>query len=324
MKKVSCIIVSFNVRELLKDCLESLRVEREHLSIEIVIVDNASSDGSPEMLSELGKEDSDLRIVLNAENVGFAAACNQGADLAEGDILIFLNPDTIVPAGTTKGMLDFIAADPDVGIVGPRIEYPDGSLQFSCGEELDLRYSFFEAFRLWTVSPRLFGGGRYMSWRHDEVRDVGWVSGGCLMIRRTLFRELHGFDETFFLYTEDMDLCLRAKRMGRRVVYWPNARILHSEAKSAVQLRGDSLVRRYRARLYYFKKHHGIGSSLLLRLIFFASSLAESIVVGVAALLRRDGAYLDIMRAHLAAAIRVLFLSVPSPSRGKDADSSGN
>jgi len=312
-RTISVIIVSFNVKDHLIRCLESLEREENRGLVDIIVVDNASWDGTLKILEGFLSDSVKTKAISNKENVGFARACNQGAKINGGEYLLFLNPDTVVPAGTLGALAEYMDRNQDVSIIGPRITYPDGSLQMSCGTRLSLKNSLFESFRLWVFSRRLFGGSHYRSWDHDSTRDVDWISGGCMMIKKEIFFELGGFDENYFLYTEDMDLCLRARLKGYRVVYWPKVYATHHEAQSSKVVRTYALTSRYRSRLYYFKKHHGNFMSQVHRLVFASASLFESMVVGVLGLFLRDREYFEILRAHLGAVLRIWFMVIPDP-----------
>jgi len=305
--KVSIIIVSFNSKEPLKQCLESLLRNIDE-DMEIIVVDNASTDGTREMLQQI--QWPNLNVIFNKTNLGFAKACNQGAKVSKGDYLLFLNPDTIIQVEVVRELSELLDRRTDVGIVGPKILYPDGALQLSCGEVPRLHYAIFEAFRLWMVSKRLFGGYRYMTWDHDEERDVGWVSGACLMIRRKLFDEVGGFDENFFIYDEDADLCLRVKSHGYRVIYYPKTSIVHVGGESSRTVRAYALVKGYQSKIYYFKKHHGMLTSELLRASLIISSAIKAIVAPIIGIFKREPEYFRIGKAHLIAALRTLIRSI--------------
>jgi len=306
--KVSIIIVSFNCQEELGGCLKRLLQDEDDGYIETIVVDNASTDGTLEMLQQI--EHPGLRVIVNKENVGFSKACNQGARVSRGEFLLFLNPDAVPKINTIRELAKFLEYRRDVGIVGPKILYDDGTLQLSCGKVPCLHYTIFEAFRLWMISKRLFGGYRYMTWDHSEERDVGWVSGACLMIRRNLFEEVGGFDENFFLYGEDADLCLRVQRHGYRVIYFPKVNIIHLEARSSKRVRSHALSRGYRSKLYYFREHHGILQAEILRIVFVLSSVIKAITAPLIGVLKGNPEYFSIGKAHIIAALKTFLRKV--------------
>lgn len=313
--RVSIIIISFNVKDLLKNCIESLKREAQEVPLEVIVVDNDSSDGTKEILEDMQGNSQQLKVILNTENRGFATANNQGASQSSGEYLLFLNPDTVVQPGLVASLAEYLDRHADVGIVGPQIVYPDGSLQLSCGKIPSLHCTILEAFQLWRVSRTFFGGYRYAAWEHDSLRKVGWVSGACLMIRRNLFGCIGGFDENFFLYAEDADLCLRAMKKGFHVIYFPYSTLIHYEGQSSRKVRDQSLLRGYQSKLYFFKKHAGNPHILILRLTFCVSSFVKSVVASIAARAFRNREYFLISKAHLSAMLRVLFLAVPKPPK---------
>jgi GT2 family glycosyltransferase len=307
--KVSLIIVSFNVKELLKECLDNLFSKDISFPLEIIVVDNASTDGTVEMLTR--DISSKVKKIFNKNNFGFARACNQGAKLSSGGQYLFLNPDTIVRPEQIQKLSEYLSMHPDVGILGPRILNKDGSLQLTCGPIPSPRGTMFEALRLSRISSKLFGGYQYMSWAHDTPRKVGWVSGACLLIGRELFHEEGGFDENFLLYAEDVDLCIRIGRQGFKVLYWPEVCIIHLGAQSSRKVRSQALVMGYQSKLYYLQKHHGRIQCVGLRAIFILSSILTVIAALTAALLNRNNEYIGIARAHLMAAVQLLSLQIP-------------
>jgi GT2 family glycosyltransferase len=307
--KVSIIIVSYNIKGLLEECLNNLLSTDNSFPLEIIVVDNASIDGTIDMLSQ--KISSKVKTILNKDNLGFAKACNQGAKLSLGEQFLFLNPDTIARSEQIQKISEYLDMHPDVGVLGPKILYPDGSLQLTCGQVPRLRWTIFEALRLSRISSKLFGGYRYMSWGHDTTREVGWVSGACLIIGRELFYNVGGFDENFFLYGEDADLCLRVGWKGFKVVYWPEVCIIHLEGQSSRKVRAKALIMGYGSILYYFRKHHGRIQCATLRAIFIISSVLTVMGALTAALLNRNREYVGIARAHLMAAVQLFSLQIP-------------
>jgi len=311
---VSIIIVSFNVKDLLRECLKSLR--HESIPFEVFVVDNASQDGTLTMLKTEFGDWSALIIIANDENFGFAKANNQAIPRCLGKYILFLNPDTIVKPGAITALANYLDTHPDVGVVGPRVTYEDGSLQLSCGTRPTLLGTIFDSFQLYKLSPRIFGRNRYGEWdHHSQQRDVGWVSGACLMIRKDLAVLLGGFDENFFFTAEDVDLCYRVLQKGYRVVYYPNAEIIHLEAQSSHKVRPMILLKAYQSKLYFYRKHRGKSSAIVLRGIFSLSSLAKAAFAGVACLIKPKE-YCSIFRAHFGAMFKVWTLPIPKPPAG--------
>lgn len=310
---VSIIIVSFNVKNLLRDCLNSLH--QVTVPFEVFVVDNASKDDTLAMLKTEFQSWSALTVIANNENKGFAGANNQAIPKCSGKYILFLNPDTIVKPRAISALTNYLDTHPDVGVVGPRITYGDGSLQFSCGTKPTLLGTIFDSFKLYKLSPRIFGRNRYREWDYNQIRDVGWVSGACLMIRKDLAVSLGGFDENFFFYNEDVDLCIRAHNRGYRAVYYPNAMIIHLKGQSSRKVRAMILLKGYQSKLYFYRKHRGQFSVAILKGVFSLSSFAKAVFACIAALINSQE-YCPIFRAHFIAVFKVWVLSVPKPPAG--------
>jgi FkbM family methyltransferase len=215
----SVIIPAWNKCELTRDCVTALAKTTGGLSWELIIVDNHSTDGTAEFLEQLG---GDVQIIRNQENLGFAKACNQGARAARGKYLVFLNNDTVPLDGWLQAMVEEVRTHADVGIVGSKLLYADGTVQHAgvaCDRSHCAPYHIY----------RTFPGD------HPAVnrrREFHVVTGACLLIRAELFRELGGFDEAFRNGFEDVDLCLKARERGYRVVYQPKSALFHLESQT--------------------------------------------------------------------------------------------
>ncbi len=260
---LSICIVSWNVRPLLRRCLERLPQATAGLTSEVIVVDNASTDGTPGLQAEFPL----VRWVLNEQNVGFTRANNQALALSRGRYICFLNPDTEPLPGSLTTLVQYLAQHPDVGIVGPQLRYPDGSLQPS-------RYRFPTVWTaLWESTP-LGWRWPHNPWaRHyhcadcspDREHEVDWLNGACLVVRRDVLERVGAFDEGFFMYSEELDLCRRARAAGWRVVYVPQAVVIHHEGKSSEQVVVARHVHFNRSKVRYFRKHHGPWAAAVVR-----------------------------------------------------------
>jgi GT2 family glycosyltransferase len=218
---LSLILVSYRSREPLLACLRALRTDARAAGIrtETVVVDNDSRDGT---LEALAAEFPDARLIANRENVGYARAVNQGLAATGAPFALVLNPDCTVQAGALRALLDHAAAHPGAGLVGPKILNPDGSLEYSARSFPDHLTFLFNRYSLLT---RLFPGNRFSrrylltDWDHASVREVGWISGACMLARRTAVEQVGGMDEAFFMFNEDVDWCRRMKPAGWAVTY---------------------------------------------------------------------------------------------------------
>ncbi len=252
---LSIVIVSYNSRQYLGRCLRSLLDHTQGIQYEIIVVDNASQDGSAKLVAS---EFPHVRLITRTTNAGFAAAANQGIRTASGEAVLLLNPDTVISDNAFALMQSYLRAHPDIAVLGPRILDEDGSLQLSCrrfpgyGQILFSRYSLLT--RLFPRNPLT---ARYLmtDWDHSTVADVDWLSGACMMLPRRTAEELGLLDEGYFMYNEDVDLCQRAHRAGYRVVYFPEASVVHDIGRSSGTLPARSIIERHRSMWHYYKKH---------------------------------------------------------------------
>jgi N-acetylglucosaminyl-diphospho-decaprenol L-rhamnosyltransferase len=226
---VSAVIVNYNARHYLLECIQSLRAEG---IADIVVADNGSTDGSE---GAVAAADSQVRYHHTGSNLGYGAAANRAFALtdARSAYILCINPDAVVEPGTVKAMVAVLEARPDVGIVGPRIEEADGSLYPSARTFPTLVDATGHAFLVLVMPNNRFTRRyRMLDWDHDSTADVDWVSGSCFLMRRSAWSALGGFDEAYFMYAEDLDLCWRAQRAGWRVVYEPGACATHVQGVS--------------------------------------------------------------------------------------------
>ena len=220
--KVSAIVVNYNAGGHLLDCVRSLKADGVE---EIVVVDNASADGSADAVRAA---EPSVVVHRTEGNIGFGAGANRGAAISSGDALLVMNPDTVVEPGMVKVLVEALERDPGIGVVAPRVENPDGSVYPSARAFPSLSDALGHAF-LGFVAPANRFTRRYklLDWDRTTARDVDWVSGTAMMIRGDVWRAVRGFDEGYFMYVEDVDLCWRAWRAGWRVTYEPEARLVH-------------------------------------------------------------------------------------------------
>ncbi len=304
LSQVSIIVVSWNVRELLRACLASLPRDAE-----IIVVDNASADGSAAMVAEAFPH---VRLVTNRDNRGFTGGNNDGLAVASRPFVFFLNPDTVVSDGSLDYMLGYLDAHPGVGVVGPRLLYGDGSLQSSRRRFPTLATGIFESTPLaWRLPPqRNPWAQRYHldDVAPDATQEVDWLVGAALLTRREVLAQVGGFDEGFFMYSEELDWQRRVKQAGWQVVYLPEAVITHYEGKSSEQAAGARHIRFNRSKVRYFRKHHGRFQAGILRLALLAMFAVEwcleagKYILGSQRPMRRArlSAYSQLLRSGLA------------------------
>jgi hypothetical protein len=268
---LSIIIVSWNVRELLQSCLASIAAGMGQLAVETIVVDSGSSDGSPEMV---GEQFPWVRLLARPDNVGFPQGNNIGLAEAYGRYLLLLNPDTEIVGEALTAMVAYLEAHPDAGVVGGQLLNPDGTVQSSRRRFPTVATAFFESTWLQPLAPKSLLRRYYAEDIGDEeTADVDWVKGACLMTRRTILEQVGPLDADYFMYSEELDWCKRIKTAGWRVVYLPEAKIIHHEGKSSEQAITARHINFQRAKLRYFHKYHGIMVTLALRIFLLLNYL---------------------------------------------------
>jgi GT2 family glycosyltransferase len=263
--QLSIIIVSWNVCELLADCLLAVDQNRGRLDLEVIVVDSASSDESPAMIRDRFPW---VRLLAQTDNVGFPLGNNLGLQAADGRYLLLLNPDTVVVDDALSQMVDYLDQHADVGVVGGQLLNPDGSIQSSRRRFPTLATAAFESTWLQPYAPQSILRRYYMEdVSAENTGEVDWLVGACLMVRREAIIDAGLMDEAYFMYSEELDWCRRIKTAGWRIVYLPAARIIHYVGKSSEQATTRRHINYQRAKVRYFYKYHGPGVGLVLRAI---------------------------------------------------------
>jgi GT2 family glycosyltransferase len=272
------VIVSYNVRDRLRDCLRNLSGQR------VIVVDNASGDDSAAMVRA---EFPAAELIANTGNRGFAAACNQGIAASTEDFILILNPDTLVTPAALQILLDTMRAESRAGACGPRILNPDGSLQPSCRRFPTLPRLLLDEFGFGKLFPhsKFFGGYRMTWWAHDQLREVDQLMGAALLLRRSALERIGTFDERFFMYFEEVDLCLRLRDAGWKVLFVPGAQVIHHGGQSARQELREATLYRYRSLGAFYRKHYpawhlavlkvGMGAAIMARLVLYTFQPAK-------------------------------------------------
>jgi GT2 family glycosyltransferase len=280
--------------------------------MEIIVVDNASSDASSQMVST---EFPEVELIVNKENVGFARANNQALRHAKGRYVLLLNPDTIVPPGAIEDVLRFMEQTPDAGVAGCKQTYGHGGLQSTCHRMLTLKREGLVALGLSKVFPQWVDYGD-LPMKATEPFRVDWVGGACLFARRDLIARSGLLDENIFMYAEDADLCQRIRDLGYFTYYLPNVSIIHHRGQSLKSSDGlipsdrSMLLQQFSARRYVIKKHYGdLSASIYLGVIIvemvrrllqsFVSSLVPHSDPSRPVLASRRGEYLTVLKAAL-------------------------
>lgn len=266
--QISVIIVSWNVKECLRKCLQSLEKESSFYPLEIIVIDNASVDGSGAMVRQ---EFPQVKLVEQNYNSGFAAGCNLGVQNSKGEYLLFLNPDTQVNAGFFELLLRFWSQHQSAGVVGGKILNSDGSVQSSVRSWPSLWSSILDSLKILKRWPALAPGYLLPGFDYASEQVVDQVMGAVLATKRKVWDELKGFDEGFWIWFEEVDFCQRVKRASYEVWYSPFMTVNHIQGASFVQL---PLLKRHRffskSLLLYVKRYLGWGPWLI---IWFATKV---------------------------------------------------
>jgi GT2 family glycosyltransferase len=252
---VSVVIVTYNSAAFIGECLRTLEDRTRGVSFETIVVDNASPDGTADIVA---REFPGVRLIRRDSNAGLAVAVNEGARLATGDVLVWANPDIRFEEDALTPIVWYLRDHPDVGALGPRLVDPDGSVQLSCRQFPGFRTAIFNRYSLatrllpWNPVSRAY---LMTDFDHATVRDVDWVSGAFMAVPRRVFEELGGLDEGYFLYNEDVDFCQRVHRAGYRVVYFPETQVVHHIGGSSRHAPLRMIVARHRSMWRYYCKY---------------------------------------------------------------------
>ena len=256
---VSIIIVNYNTRTSLRRCLQSVTAFPPPCEFETIVVDNASIDGSVEMVKKVFPQ---AMVVENRINKGFAGALNKGIKRSRGNLLLFVNPDVILAPGCVEVLAEFLSRHPEAGICGPKLLNPDGGIQLSCRAFPTLANVFFGRRSLWN---RFFPQNRMSrsflraDLDHNAVQEVDWIVGACMMVKRKVPNSIGLFDEDYFLFVEDTDFCYRARKAGYSVYFVPHAVATHERG---VSMRKSFVVSKYshNVSMYrFFIKHYRLN-----------------------------------------------------------------
>lgn len=260
MPRLAVVILSYNRADLLADCLTSLYAAPTRCALAVWVVDNDSSDGSAELVRERFPQ---ARLIVSPSNLGFSAGNNLAVreivatDAA--DYVMLLNNDTLVPAGALDGLVDYLEAYPTVGVVGPKLLLPDGSLDLACRRSFPTpAVSFYRMAGLSRLFPRSPRFARYNMTYLDPDREteVDSVVGACMLLRAAVIAEVGLLDEQFFMYGEDLDWCFRIKQYGWRVVYFPGVVVHHYKRASSTRRAIPSIRAFYDAMRFFHRKHY--------------------------------------------------------------------
>lgn len=260
---ISVIILQYNNFHYTKEAIESFR--KFHPDVhEIILVDNGSTDpGWKDSINHL----TDLKLIRLENNLGFGPANNVAAKIATGDILLFLNNDTVTSGSYLKEIENEFVNNPEIGIIGPRIYNPDGSLQLSFGKFPSIKVELVDKVLYRLIDKKNKTAIKYFEKKYSVKQFTRWVTGAALFIRKNLFLSLDGFDESFFMYFEDKELCKRVSDSGHKILYFPEVSLIHLRGGSATGPKKKFLDLMYRkSQVYYYSKHRNNFEQILLKL----------------------------------------------------------
>jgi GT2 family glycosyltransferase len=290
MPDLSIILVSWNTRDLLLRSLQSIHDTKGGLDVEVIVVDNASSDDS---VAQMRKCFPSTTIIQNIENTGFSHANNQGISVASAPYLLLLNTDAFLHSGALAGMLTHMRGHPRAGVLGCKLLYEDGSLQRSCWAFPTVTTELWQTLFLDRLFPnsRVFGKYTMSYWDMEDAREVDVVMGACMLLRREAIEAVGGFDTGFFMYSEEVDLCYRMKQAGWQVRYTPEAVVTHIWGGSSRKVPRETFLRLYASRVRFFRKHYGRVRTAMYKAVLCVSTLTRSVGGNVySAITRNDRA----------------------------------
>jgi hypothetical protein len=256
--RLSIIIVSYNTCEILRQCLNHLRPILDRREVQTIVIDNQSSDGSPDMVRRLFPE---VFLLANGENIGFARGVNQGLSHARGEYILFLNSDAFVVPESIKRLVDFLDQHREAGVCGPQLVFPDGGWQSSSGRFISPLEGLLDTLGMTSLEQ----GVRKFLWKRNRLsgrpKRVGYIHGACMLVRSSLFATIAPLDEGYFFFGEDMDFCFRVKQAGWKIYLVPESRIIHLRGSSYRGNRLKQVARYKRQSLERFITHYQGGPS---------------------------------------------------------------
>lgn len=288
MKDLSIVIVSYNTKKLLSSCINSIIKKTQDLEYEIIVVDNASTDGSREYLKDLPESKKNINGILNSSNVGFSKANNQGLGKTNSRYVLFLNSDTLISDNVLAKMVDFMDRNPKVGVSTCKLVNKDGSVQATGGyfptlprvfawmfflDDLPLVGRAIKSFHPHT--PDFFPNNLNYLRKHE----LDWVTGAFLFTKREILNKIGGWDESYFMYVEEVDLCYRIKKQGWEVLYLPESSIIHYGGASSQK--EFPVLSEYEGLKKFYKKHYPSWQHFALRVLLKIGALLRVFVFGI-------------------------------------------
>ncbi len=310
-KILSIITVTYNSINEIGECLDALVKSGVNIyddKFEVIVIDNASADGTFSYLEEKYSNNNLIKLIYNNENTGFAMACNQGVNMATGKYIMLLNPDTVANISSVFELVNYIEKSPDIGVIGPRIVDEFGTAQESYGNQLTVKDEFIGKFlysRYLEIIPFV------KKWKHEKllsnaIAEVGWIGGACMLTRKDLYIKTGGIDKEFFLCHADMiDFAKKVKNLNYKVVLNPLVKIVHKGSKSVVNNHDQVLRVAYAGTLYFFKKYYSPLVVFQVKCLYVTLSFFKALFAFPISIFKHDP-YRDIALAHFKNAIRII------------------
>ena len=286
--KLAIVIVSWNTRELLRDCLASVYEFPPACEFEVWVVDNASADGSVEMLRQQFPQ---VRLIVSAQNVGFAGGNNLAISQSTSELVLLLNPDTVVRPNALTELVAFMErplgpGEGWAGAAGSRLLNPDSSLQVSCHPRPTL---FREFWRMWHLDKiRPYGQYNMPTWDTSQPREVDVIQGASFIIRRDVLDTIGYLDDAYFMYSEEVDLCYRLQQGGWRLYWVPTSQVVHYGGQSTRLVAEKMFLQLYQGKVIFFRKHYGPWTVSLYKFVLFLTAWPRIVAVPLWKRLGRD------------------------------------
>lgn len=283
---VSIVIVNWNTSESLRNCLRSIYAQTCYVNYEVCVIDNASTDGSVEMVRG---EFPTVTVIANTKNRGFAAANNQGIEIAEGRYILLLNSDTTICNNAIEKCVKYADKHQDVAIVGPQVWEDESTIQYTCFGYPSLTNYLFRLSGLVKLfkNNHIFGREQMRWWKRDSEREVDVVSGMFMLVRREAIEQCGALDKTYFVYCEEADWCYRFSKAGWKIMFWPGAKIIHAHggSHSTKQNSLAMFVQQLKSILIFLRKHRGVASYYATRVLLALSYLVRSVALATRAVI---------------------------------------
>ena len=318
---ISVVIIGWNAKHYLELCLESLAAAPPRRRMEVIVVDNASADGTAEMIEARFPS---VKLIRSSQNLGFAKGNNVGIRQCQGRYIALVNPDVVVFPGCLDALSDFLDQNPKVGNVGPRVLNPDMSMQSTCRRSPTLWNNFCSASGLATKfkKSRIFAGEHMFYFAHDQTLPVDVLVGCFSMIRREAFNDVGLLDENLFMYGDDVDWCRRCWKAGWQVVFFPGAKAIHDRGKITAPYPVRFAVAQQKSVMHYWRKHHSFWGVMGIRTIIFFHHMVRYGFATIASLASaKPSAESDVRKQVSGACLRAIFAdhvpaktSTPNPS----------